>query len=331
MSKHKSKPPRQNRPYNDGKLFEKLNFLIQLAKNDNQNATVYFDHKLKSKTGGERQFDVVIEIKVNDFVFLVGIECKDHNIANVPAEKLDAFETKCNLCGIDRKIMVAAKGFQKEAINNAKTLNIQLYTLSEISPEKTKQWFDADNLMFIAYDGKFHNAEIFVQDMSIFEEKRDINLQEYKILTKEVECESEELIQYIYHAIFPSVMEDFKEVFRNEARKNGFGMIKGTMYQEIFVRNGKNMYLKNSKGRQSPIVKIGIYINTWTYMQKPINLSIKEFNKLKENDGLLVVNHTIENYGTFAGIKKKDEDIFDFYFTTQVGIASKLIRESFSR
>ncbi|WP_259016076.1 restriction endonuclease [Emticicia fluvialis] len=331
MSKHKSKPPKQKRQYNDGKLFEKLNFLIQLAKNDSPNAIVYFDHKLKSKTGGQRQFDVVIEIKYDDFVFLVGIECKDHNSANVPVEKLDAFETKCNLCGIDRKIMVAAKGFQKEAINNAKIFNIQLFTLSEISQEETKQWFDANNLMLIAYDGEFHNADIVVQDTSIFKENRDINLQEYKIFTEEAECESEELINYIYHAIFPRVMEDFKEFFRNEARKNGFGMIEGTMYQEVFVKNEKNMYLKDSEGRQSPIIQIDFYIKTWTHMQKPINLSIKEFNKLKENDGLLVVNHTIQNYGTFAGIKKKDDDFFDFYFTPLEGIATKLTRESFKR
>jgi len=68
------------------------------------------------------------------------IECKDWKI-KVPVKEIEAFHTKCDRIGnIDRKVVVSSNGFQKDAYDAAKELNIVLYQLEELSSMEVLDW-----------------------------------------------------------------------------------------------------------------------------------------------------------------------------------------------
>ena len=130
---------------NDGKIFEKLNYVIQEVLKDSPHTKVFYDHHINDRDGISRQFDVYIESKINGFENTIAIECKDEG-RNVGISKIDAFADKCLECGINVKVMVASKGFTKDAKLKAPKKFIKLYTLKEISIDVIKNWILVDNI-----------------------------------------------------------------------------------------------------------------------------------------------------------------------------------------
>ena len=131
MSRRKEKPKQPPKP-NNGKSFEKMVGLVQEAYRESPNTKIYVHHKIEDRHGNLREFDVFIVIISNGYQFRVAVECKDYSSA-VPVEKIEAFNSKCStVSNINKKVFIAANGFQAGAIRNAELFDIELQTLSTI-------------------------------------------------------------------------------------------------------------------------------------------------------------------------------------------------------
>lgn len=143
-----------------GKRLEYIIQIIQETLKDSPNTIIHKNYKIENIGGRMREFDVFIESKINNFDIKIAIECKDYKIP-VSAEKIEAFETKCNrIPGINKKVFVSSNGFQKEAKNVAKDCNIELQTASTITPSSIIGWFSLSSISVkILPDG---NSQLFL-------------------------------------------------------------------------------------------------------------------------------------------------------------------------
>lgn len=118
---------------NKGIQFEKTIRLIQEAYKDSENTQIYSNYKIPNESGNNREIDIFIVSKINDFEINIAIECKDYN-KKIPVEKIEAFESKCNrIKQINKKIFISSNGFQSDAINSAKYYGIELLTAEELN------------------------------------------------------------------------------------------------------------------------------------------------------------------------------------------------------
>jgi predicted helicase len=124
-----------------GKGLEKVIQLIEETLKDSPETIIHKNHKVKNSGGRMREFDVFIESKVNGYDIKIAIECKDYKTA-IPAEKIEAFETKCNrVKSISKKVFISTNGFQAEAINVAKDCGIELRIASKLNSNLIASWF----------------------------------------------------------------------------------------------------------------------------------------------------------------------------------------------
>jgi hypothetical protein len=123
---------------NKGTQLEKTVRLIQEAFKDSENTQIYSNYKIPNESGNNREIDIFIVSKVNDFEINIAIECKDYN-KKVPVEKIEAFQSKCDrIKQINKKIFISSKGYQSDAINSAKYYGIELLTAEEINDSTFK-------------------------------------------------------------------------------------------------------------------------------------------------------------------------------------------------
>jgi hypothetical protein len=118
-----------------GYLFETLTRLIREALNDQTGLEIGQNVKLIDLSGDKREFDVVIESKVNEFTARIIFECKDTR-SRVKAEKMEAFKAKIgSLPGANQAVYVSKSGFQKKAQTIAKESGIQLVSMRVVDKE----------------------------------------------------------------------------------------------------------------------------------------------------------------------------------------------------
>jgi hypothetical protein len=130
----------------NGKKLEKLVRLIQETLKDFPKTEIFSNYKIQNRSGRKREFDVLLRTTVNNYDFLIVIECKDYKTA-VSVEKIEAFNSKCQrVKGISKKVFVAANGYQADAIDAAKDFDIELYHLNEIDKHKVIEWFPIKQL-----------------------------------------------------------------------------------------------------------------------------------------------------------------------------------------
>ena len=146
---------------NSGKKLEKVIKLIEDTLKDSPNTTIHNNYKVKNTGGRYREFDVFIESKINGHEINIAIECKDHR-SRIPAEKIEAFETKCQRTpGIHKKVFVSTKGFQAEAINVAKHFGIDLRIAQRIDVNQILGWFPVTKLDINLLPGG--SAQLFLE------------------------------------------------------------------------------------------------------------------------------------------------------------------------
>lgn len=122
-------------------IFETVNNILQSSLRDNPNTIIYQNHKLTNTSGNKREFDILIISRLNNTEIQIAIECKDYK-DNIPVEKIEAFKTKCDrIPSINKKIFIAKKGFQKDAIQAANQFGIELYLLKDFDSTKVSDWF----------------------------------------------------------------------------------------------------------------------------------------------------------------------------------------------
>jgi hypothetical protein len=80
------------------------------------NSTVTHNEVLEDRVGNRRQYDVVIRGHFGGRPVLGVMECKDHSRKRGP-DAVEAFAKKTENLGANLRIIVARKGFTKQALN----------------------------------------------------------------------------------------------------------------------------------------------------------------------------------------------------------------------
>ena len=159
---------------NKGRKAEKLVRLIQEAIKNFPNVEIFSNYKIKNISGRKREIDVFLKTKINSFEIIVAIECKDYK-TSVPAEKIEAFNSKClRIPGISKKIFVATNGFQADAINGAKHFDIELYNLNEIEYQDIINWFPIKQLKARYLLKPPHGLEMDADESEIVNISKDV-------------------------------------------------------------------------------------------------------------------------------------------------------------
>lgn len=91
-------------------------------------------------TGRRREHDVLITTTVGDITTNISIECKDWH-KPVSSDTVEAFNTKCDDTRINKRIIVARRGFTADALKKASYYNIDCLSLEEFSKF---QWLSSD-------------------------------------------------------------------------------------------------------------------------------------------------------------------------------------------
>jgi hypothetical protein len=117
---------------NDGKSFESLVaefYRRTVAENPGMKVS---QNRRITGPDGDREFDVVIEAQVADFLLVTVIECKDYGrLVNVTT--VDAFASKLEDIRAAKGVLVSRKGFTRSALDKARRLNISACTLDQAS------------------------------------------------------------------------------------------------------------------------------------------------------------------------------------------------------
>lgn len=115
-----------------GASLEQLVRAIQLTINDSSNTIVKTNIKVNDTNGIKREIDVLVENNEMNPPHLIAFECKDYN-KKVDIQIVDAVIGKFyDLPSIQKKIIVANKGYSKSAKIKAKKHGIELYTLTKV-------------------------------------------------------------------------------------------------------------------------------------------------------------------------------------------------------
>lgn len=126
---------------NNGKTLEKIIRLIQETLKDSENTEIFSNFQIENESGNKREIDILIDSSINNFKIKIAIECKDYS-KKVPVKEIEAFESKCNrIKEINKKVFVSANGYQKDAVEAAKSFGIELHTANKFDENAIRQWF----------------------------------------------------------------------------------------------------------------------------------------------------------------------------------------------
>jgi predicted helicase len=129
-----------------GRHLEKLLSLIHETIKDSELTKIYSNRKLSNTAGQLREIDILIETSINGLDIKVAIECKDYK-NKVTVEKIEAFNSKCaRIPAINKKVLVATSGFQKDAVFAAKDFGIELLDFKKISPSIVLSWMPMNQI-----------------------------------------------------------------------------------------------------------------------------------------------------------------------------------------
>lgn len=141
-----------------GSLFENLLRLFRESLNDQPTLEIRQNVKLIDLAGDKREFDVVIESKVNEFTARIIFECKDTR-SPVKAEKMEAFKAKiASLPGANQAVYVSKSGFQRKAIKIAKESGITLISMRVIDKGKVSGMLAVLQIKVRQLDFKLHRT-----------------------------------------------------------------------------------------------------------------------------------------------------------------------------
>jgi len=117
----------------DWQEFERL--AQQIQSDLAPEADVTRNEKLRGKSGVEHQCDLVLRSKVGQLDFVCVVECKDKR-AKVNLEIVRAFASRLQDLSASQGIIVASKGFTRDALRYAKSHGILPYTLFDAKSVK---------------------------------------------------------------------------------------------------------------------------------------------------------------------------------------------------
>lgn len=166
----------------DSTIAEQVVAIIENTLQSDKKIKITHDVSLMDKDGVSRQIDVLIEYEINDrAIFKKIIECKDKN-RRIEMKEIAAFkELIDSLKDVNSGMFVSKNGFQKGAITKAKSYNIQLYTLKELTSEEVEEWFKSPPLIrkINKHFEVIHFRFVLEENVALSKEKVSISRNDY--------------------------------------------------------------------------------------------------------------------------------------------------------
>jgi hypothetical protein len=116
-----------------GENLQQLVAAIERATHRASNVRVDSPKYLPDKdTGRPREHDVLLTFTLDHHRVLLAIECRDRSRATGVPE-VEAFSKKCERTGVNKGVIVSARGFRKSALKKAAQMEIACLTLEQVS------------------------------------------------------------------------------------------------------------------------------------------------------------------------------------------------------
>ena len=128
-----------------GEDFQKLVAYLERAVADQPNVTIESPKFIPDKvTGDLREHDIVIAQRFPQREITTAIECRDLS-RPVTVNQVEAFHTKCEDTGINKRVIVSSAGFYKTTRKKAERYGIDCLTFAQV--EKV-DWFEQTEMTF---------------------------------------------------------------------------------------------------------------------------------------------------------------------------------------
>ncbi len=306
-----------------GKMLELIIADIERLISDNPTTKIKLRHKVTDRDGFEREIDVYVEVEVNRKLFRYAIECKNYKEnSKIEMSDIDEFYSKIANQGM-KGIFLTTSKFQKNAIEKAKKLNINLYMIEDSDDD------------FIQSYSLFHKR---FQILSIaigspeFEESKQFNLNEIYVGESKKKWKAENYITKVLKvqcekAISQNMKEAFKEFLENDedSVKLHLGVTKD------YVLHGElNLVFFKNKGIFHPIPFVRSNVRLWidfienvapkSHVYKSIETGQVYATFLSQN---IVMN--TKAIGLFNAVKIEGEDEYNFSIVTHDGGVTKWV------
>jgi len=302
---------------NNGKELESLVRLIQETLKDSPNTVIYSNLKLPNKSGRKREFDILIETKVNNLILKIAIECKDYK-KPVSVEKIEAFQGKCErIPDINKKVFVSSKGYQIDAVNAAKEFGIDLYKIEDIDSSTVTNWFPIKQL----------GLQIFLKDFQFAligstEEIESLN----NNLSTSTFLFKDEVIIDLNQFVFKYMKEYREEIWstnihefmKTGGSKDAIGKKTNLPFKIEFKQNA---YIENGDNLRIPVGEMTGTIDSWLVETKPKKIISKDFTTNDESQAKYVSFET-EKHGKTEIILTSERE--KFFYTDVNGIKTEL-------
>ena len=248
---------------NDGKPLEKTIQLIEETFKDSENTQIFRNHKIENNNGDKREIDVLIKTSISGYDIIIAIECKDYE-ERIKVEKIEAFESKCNsIKKINRKIFISKNGFQRAAINTAKSCGIELMTANKLSSDYLKNLVPVRQLSLQVLQG-FENIVVFLDGNYKNEYDGIIEITtnlDFKIIFKNYSIEN---VIDIKQILAGGLRHNLNEI-QNFALLSWMELNKKEI-EKVTIKVGldlqlENYYIIDKSGNQIPLLRISCDVN----------------------------------------------------------------------
>jgi hypothetical protein len=251
---------------NDGKLLENTIRLVQETFKDSPNTYIYSNHKIANESGNKREFDLVIESKINDFDIRIVIECKDHK-GPIAVGLIEAFNSKCaRIRKINKKIFISRDGYQRDAIDAANSFDIELQTAEKVSKSTIAKWLTIGQLS-LKITNEFTNIEIYIDPKYEIQKKLKESFN-FKIYKKDNPNDIN-----FFDFIFQNLKEN-SQIVNNLALYEWFRLPEDEKFEPFEIKfsiSFENYFVKSSNGTKIGLQKIIAGLKVY-YSKSEINL-----------------------------------------------------------
>lgn len=168
----------------NGKNLERLVRIVEEIYKTDSNTQIYSNYQVENISKNKREIDILIKSNVNNFEITIAIECKEYK-SKISVDKIEAFNSKClRIPEINKKIFVSENGFQKDAIDCAKSFGIELYTFNYLKDNAKKILFEAIKQIKPKFKGfevlKVHcDSNPFLEELSVNDIKTYFSINKY--------------------------------------------------------------------------------------------------------------------------------------------------------
>ena len=307
-----------------GKQLEKTIRLIQETFKDSENTQIYSNYKMPNESGNNREIDILIVSKINDFEINIAIECKDFK-KKVPVEKIEAFQSKCDrLKKISKKIFISSNGFQSDAINSAKYYNIELFIAEELTQKTLKSLFPIRQIkpeILPIINNAVLTFDTDEETLSKFEKTCTDNIyrKDYKEPEKIQDILFEAIGKYTKE-IFSLALFEWMKMENKDKEEVTFPVNFGLNFHDCYVKTENQIKIELLSGSFDVLVKFGFVYpelisgrtlkdSKGSTKAKTVDIKIKDD---LESHMIIKPNNDFDFYVTDKGTTRKLETLFTY-------------------